>query len=149
MRARAALVLVLVAACRPPGHGKDGDDGDDVPSIDAAATDAPVTGDPDGPDPVDAAPDAAITCRKTFRLEGNATATSALVTGEFVNWAGSATDGALAMALADGVWTAQRDFGAGTYQYRFIVDGTWMPDPGNPDQVPNGLGGFNSVVRCP
>jgi len=73
-----------------------------------------------------------------------------MVTGDFVGWAGSVVDGAVAMTLGgDQAWTAQHTFAPGTYQYRFNVDGTWMADPANPNQVPNGLGGFNSVVSCP
>jgi enterochelin esterase family protein len=32
-------------------------------------------------------------------------------------------------------------------QYKFVVDGRWMPDPRNPDRADDGHGGFNSVRR--
>jgi len=32
--------------------------------------------------------------------------------------------------------------------YKFVVDGTWMPDPENPRKSPDGYGNFNSVVRA-
>lgn len=36
----------------------------------------------------------------------------------------------------------------GTHLYKFIVDGNpiWVHDPVNPEKVPDGLGGFNSIV---
>jgi len=35
----------------------------------------------------------------------------------------------------------------GTYQYRYVVDGTWQEDPSNPEQVANFSGGFNSILH--
>jgi glycosidase len=35
----------------------------------------------------------------------------------------------------------------GTYPYKIVVDGEWLPDPSNPEQVANGFGGFNSVLH--
>lgn len=35
----------------------------------------------------------------------------------------------------------------GHYEYRLIVDGIWQQDPTNPVQVPNSLGGVNSLLR--
>jgi 1,4-alpha-glucan branching enzyme len=46
----------------------------------------------------------------------------------------------------DGVWRATLDLKPGTYEYRFVADGQWIEDPGNPDKVPNPYGGSNSVV---
>ncbi len=135
------VVLVLLAAggCHPPGWDRD-------PSVDAAAVDSTAI---DAAASVDAG-DAAAACARSFRLEGHGTAAEALLTGDFVTWAGTGAAGALAMTLGqDAAWTVQRTFEPGTYQYRFIVDGTWMADPANPNMVPNGLGGFNSVVSCP
>jgi len=34
----------------------------------------------------------------------------------------------------------------GPHEYRIVVDGSWQLDPHNPDQVPNGLGGANSLL---
>jgi glycosidase len=31
-------------------------------------------------------------------------------------------------------------------QYKFVVDGNWVPDPGNPNQIDDGYGGKNSVL---
>jgi hypothetical protein len=39
--------------------------------------------------------------------------------------------------LTDGVWTATVNVTlAGTYEYKFVADGTWVTDPLNPDKVP-------------
>ncbi len=38
----------------------------------------------------------------------------------------------------------------GTYAYRFLIDGErWQDDPANPRKVPDGYGGFNSVLIVP
>lgn len=34
----------------------------------------------------------------------------------------------------------------GQYEYKFIVDDVWQPDPENTDTVQNALGTINSVV---
>ena len=35
----------------------------------------------------------------------------------------------------------------GTYEYRLVVDGQWMPDPLAKETVPNPFGGRNSILR--
>ena len=37
----------------------------------------------------------------------------------------------------------------GTYQYKYILQGKEILDPANQDSIPNGLGGYNSVVVIP
>jgi len=46
-----------------------------------------------------------------------------------------------------GRWLKETALSPGTYEYRFIVDGQWMPDPSAPESVPNPYGGRNSVLR--
>lgn len=46
----------------------------------------------------------------------------------------------------DGIWRVTIELSPGTYEYKFVVDGTWMEDPENPDLVPDPFGGNNSVV---
>jgi hypothetical protein len=136
--------VLLLAACRPPGWGKD------PPDVDAGEA-SPDADDTPAPDAAPADPDATpTTCEHGFRLEGQGSATSVWLTGDFVGWAGNPGDGAIALALGvDAAWTATHTFDAGSYQYKFIVDGsTWMADPANPDQISDGLGGFNSVYVC-
>lgn len=132
------LVTVLLAGCRPPGWGED--EGDDAVTVDATP----------GPTPDAATADAATSCERAFRLEGHASASSVWLTGDFVAWAGDPTVGAVTLALGgDGAWTGTHTFPAGTYQYKFIVDGTsWIADPGNPSSVDDGFGGKNSLYSC-
>jgi hypothetical protein len=136
---RLAAVVLLLAACRPPGYGKDG------------PPDAPPAGDghpADGSDDmVDAALeiDAAATCNHTFRLDGNGGAGSVYLTGDFVQWAPDA----IAFVLGtDGAWTVTHPFDQGTYQYKFVVDGNWITDPTNAMTTDDGMGHTNSVYTC-
>jgi hypothetical protein len=133
------LLALLAAACEPPGYGKVKHE------VDAA------TGG-DGPHAIDAAVDtpAAATCQQPFRLVGHGSATSVWLTGDFVQWAGNPSSGAIVLSLgADTAWTGTHQFAAGSYMYKFIVDGTqWIADPGNPNTVPDGFGGVNSLYTC-
>jgi hypothetical protein len=65
-----------------------------------------------------------------------------------VAWA-DASDRAQALTLGtDGGWSGTRQFAAGSYQYKFIVDGTWIADPTDAQFVDDGFGGHNSVYVC-
>jgi len=44
------------------------------------------------------------------------------------------------------VWTKVLHLPPGTYQYRYVVDGEWKPDPTNPNSVPNASGRTNSIL---
>jgi len=65
------------------------------------------------------------------------------VTGDFCSWSAS---GLPMSRRTDGVWECRLQLGSGQHQYRYIVDGTWLPDPSNAQTVPNEFGGANSVV---
>src|SRR5262245_29314295 len=109
---RLAVVVLLLAACRPPGYGK-------APPVDA---DESVDG-PGGT--ADAAVDAMVpVCDHAFRLDGHGTASSVWLTGTMVGWAGTVQAGAIAFTLGnDSAWTGSYKFAAGTYQYKLIVNG--------------------------
>ena len=64
------------------------------------------------------------------------------VAGEFNKWNPTAKK----MAYKTGVYTATVKLAAGTYQYKFVIDGTWCADPENANAVPNDQGTFNSVI---
>jgi 1,4-alpha-glucan branching enzyme len=49
----------------------------------------------------------------------------------------------------DGIWTITYKLTKGTYQYKFVADGSWYQDPNNPDAAPDGFGGNNSVLVVP
>ena len=133
----AVLLVILLAACRPPGYGEGGDD---EPAVDAA----PAT-----PDAAIDTP-AATTCEKTFRLDGHGGASTVWLTGSFNSWGGDPTAGAVELVKdGDGVWTVMQTMDAGSHQYKFIVDNTsWISDPANPNFVDDGFGGKNSIYTC-
>ncbi len=65
--------------------------------------------------------------------------------GEFNSWSDSANP----MQGTDGVWSLTLDLDPGTYLYKFVVDGSWREDPGNPESADDGFGGKNSVLTVP
>lgn len=51
--------------------------------------------------------------------------------------------------LDEGRWAKELVLPPGRYEYRFVVDGEWIADPAAAESVPNGCGGFNSVIVVP
>ncbi len=136
-------VLLVLAACRPPGWGRG--DGDDV-GIDANSNtdDAAVTTDGGGTDSM-----AAMTCTKAFHLDGYSTATSVWLTGTFSQWAPNPPGAIELVQSGGGGWDASHEFPAGQHAYKFIVNGTtWILDPTNPSTMDDGMGNTNSVFTC-
>jgi hypothetical protein len=134
---RLVVLVILLAACRPPGYGKE-------PPPDGSDVDASMT-------PVDGTGDAAMLgCDHAFRLDGHATASSVWLTGTMVSWAADPQGGAIAFTLGgDGAWTGSYKFEAGTHQYKLIVDGNnWILDPTNPNTADDGMGHTNNVYTC-
>ncbi len=71
-------------------------------------------------------------------------ATQVNLAGDFNSW--STTSDALKVQ-ADGTWTLTRKIAAGTYGYKFLVNGkTWKQDESNPEAKDDGFGGKNSIV---
>ena len=64
------------------------------------------------------------------------------VAGEFNKWDPTAKK----MTFKAGVYSATLKLAAGSYQYKFVIDGTWCADPENANSVPNDQGTFNSVI---
>jgi len=46
-----------------------------------------------------------------------------------------------------GNWWKDTALAPGTYEYCFIVNGQWMPDPLAQESVPNPYGGRNSILK--
>lgn len=68
--------------------------------------------------------------------------------GDFNNWTPSIDP--MVDENGDGQWTLFYPLGPGRYEYKFVVDGRyWIPDPRNPNKVPDGLDGLNSVIVVP
>jgi len=69
------------------------------------------------------------------------------IAGDFNGWVPDR--GVQSRVQSDGsnrVWTKVLHLEPGTYQYRYVVDGEWREDPGNPRVVAGPVGGKNSVL---
>jgi 1,4-alpha-glucan branching enzyme len=71
------------------------------------------------------------------------TASEVYVAGGFNEWSPTAD---LMEKGEDGVWRIKLKIKPGRYEYKFVVDGTYIEDPNNPDTVPDPYGGQNSVL---
>jgi 1,4-alpha-glucan branching enzyme len=67
------------------------------------------------------------------------------VAGSFNNWDPQATP--MMPVGGDGLYKASLTLPKGSYEYKFVVDGNWQADPGNPNSVANGAGSQNSVMN--
>ena len=66
------------------------------------------------------------------------------IAGDFNDWI---PDGGVETHECEGMWRKVLRVPEGAYEYRVIIDGVWQPDPTNPCEVPNDLGGNNSLLR--
>lgn len=67
----------------------------------------------------------------TFTLEAYSNASLVSVAGEFNGWKELGN----LMHRRNGVWVTSLELDPGKYEYKFVVDGVWILDPGNPDHV--------------
>ena len=65
------------------------------------------------------------------------------VVGTFNNWQTAATP---LKPAPSGEWRGELKLAPGRYEYLFVVDGEWLPDPAARETTPNPFGGANSVV---
>ena len=49
--------------------------------------------------------------------------------------------------VGEGRWVKELALPPGDYEYRFVVDGAWIPDPLAKETVPNPFGEMNSVLK--
>jgi hypothetical protein len=112
-------------------------------------------GGPDGGTVPDAAPedvgfpDTGPPCNEHTFEYVNASAATVWVTGTFTAWAATPAAGALELEKSGSDrWTLTTLIEPeGRHEYKFVIDGSnWIRDPGNPDAVPDGFGGENSVI---
>ncbi len=96
-------------------------------------------------------PQPADTCGKAvFAVAAGAGQHIVLLSGSFNGWGKDAnTADVMTDPAASGTWKVEKTLAPGVYQYKFIVDGVWQADSNNPNQVPDGFGGKNSVVEVP
>jgi len=69
---------------------------------------------------------------------------SVYLAGEFNKWDPTAKK--MAYKAASGLYAATIKLSPGTYQYKFVLDGTWCADPENVNSVANNHGTFNSII---
>jgi 1,4-alpha-glucan branching enzyme len=82
---------------------------------------------------------------KTVRFEfKHATAATVCIAGCFNQWHPTAKP---MLSVGNGRWLKEAALLPGTYEYRLVVDGLWIPDPSARETVCNPFGGKNSVLR--
>jgi len=64
--------------------------------------------------------------------------------GTFNNWDPQAKQ--LKDKKSDGRYATTLMLPPGTYEYKFVINGTWCVDPGNSEWAQNSLGTLNSVL---
>ena len=74
------------------------------------------------------------------------TATAVAIAGTFNDWKPAVTP---MMMLSDGTWAKVLSLPPGKYEYLFVADGKWLPDPAARATVPNPFGGRNCVLEVP
>jgi glycosidase len=82
----------------------------------------------------------------TFRHKPAAKPAAISLAGQFNDWTAGKTP--MSDPDGDGVYTATLLLPTGSYQYKFVVDGTWTPDrEGQDADTDDGFGGKNSIVN--
>jgi len=76
----------------------------------------------------------------------NGTARKVCLAGSFNDWCPESTE---MISLGGGKWAKDLMLPPGTYEYRLVVDGQWLADPGNRENVPNPFGSQNSIKVVP
>ena len=77
-----------------------------------------------------------------FRLKGHADAHVVALAGTFNDW----NQSQLLFAREGDEWVCRIDLAPGKYTYKFIIDGNWLVDPGNPNTEDDERGNTNSVL---
>ena len=70
-------------------------------------------------------------------------AKSVCVAGSFNDWR---PERAPLVAATNGRWVGDLTLQPGRYEYLFVVDGQWIPDPNAKESVHNPFGGRNSII---
>jgi 1,4-alpha-glucan branching enzyme len=117
------------------------------PPLGAQPKSSKVNTEPQAPKPqqlkiVSAGPTLAKPGRVDFELVKPG-AKQVCVAGSFNDWRPDTTP----LAPADnGRWVGDLTIEPGRYEYLFVVDGQWLPDPNAKESVQNPFGGRNSVI---
>jgi hypothetical protein len=78
-----------------------------------------------------------------FQLPGFPNAGKVWLEGSFNDWRSDE----LEMNKVPGGWESALYLAPGTHTYKFLVDGAYVVDPKNPNHLPDGHHGFNSVIQ--
>jgi 1,4-alpha-glucan branching enzyme len=82
---------------------------------------------------------------QAIRIEfTHAVAATVSIAGTFNDWRPDATP---MVRVDQGRWIKDIALPPGTYEYRLVVDGVWIPDPAASETVPNPFGEQNSVLK--
>ena len=139
MRGFAWLAAVVLASSAQCG----------VAPVHAPPVASPVGGERQAPiaaavaDSLEIVPLAPGRARVTFAHRPDRAESTVFLAGEFNGWKPAET---ALERMGDGFFRATLDLADGRYEYKFVVDGRWLPDPGNPLRAPDGHDGFNSVL---
>ena len=115
-----------------------------APSAKPPAQSAPPTSPDKSAGPAQAPKAAAAkTVNVTFALH-KPDAKQVLLGGDFNGWATGATP---MKRHEDGHWETTIALAPGRYEYKFLVDGQWIPDPAAQKNVRNQHGTLNSVIE--
>ena len=104
---------------------------------------APVAAKPAAPAKAKANPEKPGTPETRFLLHEE-NAHQVFLCGEFNQWSPEATP---MIRQPNGAWLAKLALPPGRYQYKFIVDGQWVPDREARESVFNEYGSLNSVIE--
>lgn len=88
------------------------------------------------------APPAAHLVKVHFKFK-HPTAQSVCIAGTFNHWKPESKS---LHPSEGGVWVKETALEPGTYEYCFVVDGKWIPDPLAKETVANPFGGRNSII---
>jgi len=72
-------------------------------------------------------------------------ATLVELAGGFNDW----TPEPMADTDGDGTWELTLILDPGSWEYKYVEDGSWETDPTNPNKVSDGYGGHNSLLEVP
>ena len=81
-------------------------------------------------------------CTFTFAYKAGQEVQKVCLSGEFNDW----DPAGIRMSRRNGSFRKRMELPHGDFQYKFIVDGRWQPDPEAAKQVANDMGSVNSVV---
>ncbi len=67
------------------------------------------------------------------------------IAGDFNNWVPESLQ--LTESRGTPVWQKAFCLKPGSYQYKYLIDGLWMPDPANDKTTGDFFGGENSIIN--